>query len=217
MLCCPECLVRKRRPAQLVAEAVAAPVAAVAMAAPPKQRQSLKWLDVHCHVFNLADLPVAEFVEKTRLSGLAIAAAPIGWLISNFFKEQAVSADDELWQLLGYPAAIASARLSTRDALDAMRNQSQNRLPPMRNPVTGFSCAARPNSGPCLRRWASLQPPSWPGYRRQSRPISTRGSAKLLRRWRHAAAPGCGAGACCGGGLSSASGRKSISISEPLV
>ncbi len=134
MLCCPECLVRKRRPAQLVAEAVPAPVAATAMAAPPKQRQSLKWLDVHCHVFNLADLPVAEFVEKTRLSGLAIAAAPIVWLIANFFKEQAVSADDELWQLHGHPAAIASARLSTRDALDAMRTQAQNRLPPMRNP-----------------------------------------------------------------------------------
>ena len=134
MICCPECLVRKRRPAQLSAEAVSASPSAAALVAPAGQRQSLKWLDVHCHVFNLADLPVAEFVEKTRLSGVAIAAAPIVWLISNFFKEQAVTADDELWQLHGHPAAVASGRLSTREALDAMRTQAPNRLPPMRHP-----------------------------------------------------------------------------------
>lgn len=129
MLCCPECLTRARKPKSLIAEAVQP-------AALPPADHPRKWIDIHCHVFNLADLPVAEFIEHTRLqSGLALAAIPIIGLISAIFKGNAVTAQTELHTLAGNAPQPAQPpeQATTLDALRALHSDQPGFAPAMKN------------------------------------------------------------------------------------
>ena len=128
MLCCPDCVLGVRpfrvtpaRPAALVASAVAPP-------APAGQR----WLDVHCHVFNAADLPVAEFIDHTRLSGIgAIPAYPALEIIAALYQRQIMSAVDELRALTGNVAALpaVSVKATKFDALYALEGRAPPGVP----------------------------------------------------------------------------------------
>jgi len=129
MLCCPDCVLGVRpfrvtpaRPAALAANAVAPP-------APVGQR----WLDVHCHVFNAADLPVAEFIDHTRLAGIgAILAYPALEIIAALYQRQIISAADELRALAGNAAALpaASVKATKLDALYALQGRASPGAPP---------------------------------------------------------------------------------------
>ncbi|MFO1028018.1 MAG: amidohydrolase family protein [Acetobacteraceae bacterium] len=75
---------------------------------------SSKWIDVHCHVFNGRDLPIYEFIKKTRLS----RANPGDWLISALvaflagtLQRRSPSVADEL-ALLDAPLTPASGTVS---------------------------------------------------------------------------------------------------------
>src|SRR3954453_1507752 len=72
---------------------------------------STKWIDVHCHVFNGRDLPIYEFIKKTRFSHANpsdwVAAAAVAFLAGGL-QRKAPSVADEI-ALLRSSRAVAAA------------------------------------------------------------------------------------------------------------
>src|SRR4051794_19769401 len=72
-----------------------------APAAEPSRLPSIstKWIDVHCHVFNGRDLPIYEFIKKTRFSHANpsdwVAAAAVAFLAGGL-QRKAPSVADEI-------------------------------------------------------------------------------------------------------------------------
>jgi predicted TIM-barrel fold metal-dependent hydrolase len=128
MLCCPESLVGLHRSPAAVSAQAAPAVDAAPFQAP------LQWIDVHCHVFNAADLPVAEFIEHTRLQGIGrVLAYPVLALIASIYQLAPISARDELDQLgTSAPRPGAPAPLTKLQALYALHGAT----PPGGAPAT---------------------------------------------------------------------------------
>jgi len=111
MFCCPACL-RSRRvflaadaptsnaPAQNPAApdppALATPTPAPGVPA----AAGLRWIDVHCHVFNAIDLPMSEFIDRTRLSSkLDLPIWVLVAILAGGLQKAAPSASAEAAQL----------------------------------------------------------------------------------------------------------------------
>jgi hypothetical protein len=92
----------------------------------PPSATPLRWIDAHCHVFNAADLPVAEFIEYTRLhSVFDLPVYPILQIIAALYKLPVMSAKSELAQLGGGATPGAPpAPLTTLQALYALRGST---------------------------------------------------------------------------------------------
>src|SRR5208282_712831 len=70
------------------------PAPAVPSAAGPR------WIDVHCHVFNAIDLPMSEFIDRTRLSSkLDMPAWVLVAILAGGLQKAAPSASAEAAQL----------------------------------------------------------------------------------------------------------------------
>src|SRR4051794_21017033 len=74
---------------------------------------STKWIDVHCHVFNGRDLPIYEFIKKTRLNspnpGDWIAAALVAFLAGGLQRKSPSAADELALLQSSSPRAVAAA------------------------------------------------------------------------------------------------------------
>ena len=73
---------------------------------------SLKAIDIHCHIFNAQDLPIAGFVLDVVLSGmppLQVPLMPLVWLLTLVMGGEAITARDEARQIReGHPPNIAA-------------------------------------------------------------------------------------------------------------
>lgn len=97
MFCCPACL-RSRR-TFLAADMPSAD-------APAPAAPASCWIDVHCHVFNAIDLPMSQFIDKTRLSSkLDLPIWVLVAILTGGLQQAAPSASAE------------AALLDTQDAL----------------------------------------------------------------------------------------------------
>lgn len=99
MFCCPACL-RPRR----VFLAADAPSAA---AGPAAVAPGTRWIDVHCHVFNAIDLPMSEFIDRTRFSSkLDLPIWALVAILTGGLQQAAPSAMAEKAQLDAQGAAL---------------------------------------------------------------------------------------------------------------
>ncbi|WP_159992924.1 hypothetical protein [Roseomonas sp. 18066] len=89
----------------------------VATPEPPPERK--RWLDVHCHVFNAADVPLYEFIKRTRLRGGAGLAAPLLAIVAGGLRYQASSTVEELTRLNAGAAPLFRAAPPTAASLRA--------------------------------------------------------------------------------------------------
>ncbi len=82
-----------------------------------------KWIDVHCHVFNGRDLPIYEFIKKTRFSHANpsdwVAAAAVAFLAGGL-QRKAPSVADEI-ALLQSSRAVAAVPADADPVAGCMR------------------------------------------------------------------------------------------------
>ena len=95
------CLLRR----SLLRTALLSPMLAACQAVAPEQTVAAprqRWLDVHCHVFNARDVPLYEFISRTRLrTGASGVAAPVLALLAGGAKQAAMTPEEELAALSG--------------------------------------------------------------------------------------------------------------------
>ena len=95
-------------------------------------RGSGRWLDVHCHVFNGHDLPIYQFIKKTRLDQSGFGwAAPIVAFLAGGLDHDAPSPEDEMRSMaggIGPLAAAAPLPASPAVGLGRLRNRSLGRV-----------------------------------------------------------------------------------------
>lgn len=95
------CLCLLRRSLLRTALVSSALVACQPVAPEPKAvSERRRWLDVHCHVFNARDVPLFEFISRTRLrTGAAGIAAPVLALLAGGIRHDAMTPAEELASL----------------------------------------------------------------------------------------------------------------------
>src|SRR5690242_21383403 len=88
-----------------------------------------KWIDVHCHVFNGRDLPIYEFIKKTRFSHANpsdwVAAAAVAFLAGGL-QRKAPSVADEI-ALLQSSRAVAAVPADADPVAGCMRLRARAR------------------------------------------------------------------------------------------
>lgn len=102
------CLLRR----SLLRSALVSPMLAACQAVVPEQAAPTRqrWLDVHCHVFNAQDVPLYEFISRTRLNtGAAGIAAPVLALLAGGAKHDALTPGEELEALVGRSRTVELA------------------------------------------------------------------------------------------------------------
>ena len=167
MFCCPSCL-RSRR-VFLAADAPEPPTAPASNPPepnppapdPPAQDTQAtvaaagtpgpRWIDVHCHVFNAIDLPISEFVDRTRLSSkLDLPIWPLVAILAGGLQKAAPSASAEAAQLNGQDA-LPPAPPPDRDIETALRAVA---APQATAPRVAIRFAPAPSRGDAVLREA---------------------------------------------------------------
>ena len=150
------CLLRRSfLKSSLTASALAAcdgePKTKLIAADPSADATSRRWLDVHCHIFNAQDVPLYEFIKRTRLTGIRGVAAPLLAIATGGLKHDALSATDELKRLRSGAAprlfeAVPSGRAAATgdDVLEGLV-QMRDRTAPA--PALGRSAGLLPARG----------------------------------------------------------------------
>lgn len=167
MFCCPACL-RSRR-VFLAADAPVSPTAPTAeppaqdMPAPAQAAAAsadLRWIDVHCHVFNAIDLPMSEFIDQTRLSSkLDLPIWVLVAILTGGLQKAAPSASAEAAQLDAQDAPLPAplpAPPPPRDIETALRAVA---APPEAQSDAPHRFAPSPSRGNAVLREALDLPP----------------------------------------------------------
>ncbi len=116
-----------------------------------------RWIDVHCHVFNAIDLPISEFIDRTRLSSkLDLPIWPLVAILAGGLQKAAPSASAEAAQLNGQDAALP--------------------LPP---PDRDIETALRSLAAPAALRTMAAPQPAAPAVPIRYAPAPSRGNAVL--------------------------------------
>lgn len=126
MFCCPACAPNGGRfVCAPEGTAIATPPAAAAKPAAAGALAGQRWIDIHCHLFNILDLPALQFITRTRLTmppPVQVPAVILVAILVGGLNQMALTAEAELkalddgqdFRLLARPGA---AGLATEDAV----------------------------------------------------------------------------------------------------